>query len=49
MPGGALIVIGMVLVAPVVIFLGGAVWSALAGPVPRRRTRDDSSAVPEDR
>ncbi|MCZ7529857.1 MAG: hypothetical protein M5U31_05655 [Acidimicrobiia bacterium] len=31
MPGGALIVIGMVLVAPVAIFLGGAVWSALLG------------------
>lgn len=31
MPGGILIVIGMVLVAPVAIFIGGAVWSALLG------------------
>ncbi|MEZ5171651.1 MAG: hypothetical protein R3A49_13045 [Acidimicrobiia bacterium] len=31
MPGGILIVIGMVIVAPIAIFIGGAIWSALLG------------------
>jgi len=43
MPGGILIVIGMVLVAPVAIFLGGAVWSALLGQM----LADDAEAAAE--